>query len=150
MRMSSRQRTILLRLMLFVVLANYLAQIPYYLRLYYFPHGVAPSWSGTALLALTLAWFAAGYLGVVRGWSAAYWVLLAYFVTVVTFYLRNMLTQVTHGYPPFMHLQARDPILFMVFGIGYVNLLAGIAFLYVLVRYRPTFVDPRPAATGRG
>lgn len=150
MQLTRRQHTLALRLMLWVVLVNYLAQIPYYLRVYYFPHGAPPSLSGTALLTLTLVWFLAGYLGIDRGWIWAYWLLLAYFATVVTFYLWNMLTQVMHGYPPFLYVWgARDPTLFAVFAIGYLNMLAGVYFLYVLLRYRRSLVNTRPVAMGR-
>lgn len=151
MQLSRHHHTLAFRLMLWVVLANYLAQIPYYLRVYYFPHGAPPSLSGTALLALTLVWFLAGYIGVLREWMPGYVLLLAYFVTVVTFYLRNMLTQVTHGYPPFLHVWGeRDPILFVVFAIGYLNMLAGVYFLYFLLRHRRSLMDSLPVATGRG
>lgn len=150
MRLTRRQHALALRLMLWVVLANYLAQIPYYLHLYYFPHGAPPSLSGTALLTLTLVWFLAGYLGIDRGWIWAYWLLLSYFVAVVTFYLRNMLTQVTHGYPPFFHVWGEhDPILFAVFAIGYLNMLAGVYFLYFLIRHRRSLVNSLPVALGR-
>lgn len=148
MRRSHHHHTPATRCMLWVVLANYLAQIPYYLRLYYFPHGAPPSLSGTALLTLTLVWFLAGYTGMVRGWTIGYWLLLAYFATVAIFYLRNMLTQVTHGYPPFLHVfNERDPILFVVFAIGYVNMLAAIYFVYFLLRHRRSLLLRAPSPT---
>ncbi len=147
MQRTHHQSMLVFRFMLCVVLANYLAQIPYYLHLYYFPHGAPPSRSGTALLTLTLVWFLAGFAGTLRRWTAAYWVLVAYFVTVATFYLRNMLTQVTHGYPPFLHVWGEhDPILFVVFGIGYVNMLAALFFLYFLLRRHRSLLHTPPAA----
>lgn len=149
MQRTRQQSALVFRLMLGVVLANYLAQIPYYLRLYYFPHGAPPSPSGTALLTLTLLWFLAGFAGTVHRWAPGYWLLLAYFATVVIFYSRNMLTQVTHGYPPFLHVWGeRDPILFVVFAIGYVNMLAGIYFVYFLIGHRRSLLlNPSATAT---
>ena len=72
-----------------------------------------------------------------------YWVLLSFLLTEVSFYSWNLLNQVAHGLPPFFHLQNRDSILFTVFAIGYVNLLAGLYFLYYLIRYRHALVTRR-------
>lgn len=122
--------------LLAVVLANYLAQIPYYLHLYFFPHRAAPPLSGTLLLLATLAWFLIGCIGLARGGRAGYWALLAFLIVEVGFYLYNMLLQVTHGYAPFFHLQDRDPLLLVVFAIGYLNLVAGLCFIAYLLRHR--------------
>ena len=55
-----------LRILWWVTIANYLAQIPYYLYNYYFPYHVAPTLSAMVLLGLTLVWFLTGYYGVQR------------------------------------------------------------------------------------
>lgn len=135
---------LVLRILLAVVVANYLAQIPYYLHVHYVPHGAPPSISGTALLGLTFAWFLLGYVGTAHGRRDGYWLLLTYLVAEVSFYLKNLVTQVTHGYAPFFHLQTRDPILFVVFGIGYLNLLVGVYYLYYLLSHRPTLITSGP------
>lgn len=129
-----------------VVLANYLAQIPYYLYLYYFPHRAAPALGGSLLLLTTLAWFLIGYAWLTRGSRAGYWALLSFLVVEVGFYLHNMLIQVTHGYAPFFHLQNRDPLLFVVFAIGYLNLVAGLCFIAFLLWHRRTLIARRPSA----
>lgn len=124
-------RASFLWLVVAVVLANYIAQIPYAVHLH--KH---PSLASSALLGSTLIWFLCGYVGLVLGSRVGYWILVSYLATVVAFYSYNILNQVAHGFPPFMHLQERDPILFVVFAIGYVNLLAGVYFLYRLLRCR--------------
>lgn len=141
---SQHRHKLMLRVLLVVVAANYLAQIPYYLHVYYFPRGAPPSVSGTMLLGLTCAWFVLGYVGTFQGRTAGYWLLLTYLVAEVSFYAMNLVTQVTHGYAPFFHLQTRDPILFVVFGIGYLNLLVGIAYLSYLLRHRRTPITSSP------
>jgi hypothetical protein len=146
-----RQRHgLFLKVVLGIVLANYLAQIPYYLHLYYFPYGAPPRLSGTILLGLTLVWFLVGYVGLARGSRWGYWLLVAFLVTEVGFYASNMLVQVTHGYPPFLHLDISDPILFAVFGIGYLNLFAGAYFLYFLAQHRRTLVASGATASASG
>jgi len=98
-----------LRVVLAVVLANYLAQIPYYLYLYYFPTGAPPRLTGTLLLGLTLAWFLAGYVGLTRGSRAGYWLLLAFLATEVGFYSWNMLIQVTQATRPSSTCKSATP-----------------------------------------
>lgn len=49
----------------------------------------------------------------------------------------NEFNQVTHGFAPFFHLWNHDPLLVVVFAIGYLNMLGGVAFLVALLwRYR--------------
>lgn len=133
-----------------VVLANYLAQIPYYLYLYYFPHHAAPALVGSLLLGSTLVWFLTGYALLARGSRTGYWLLLSFLIVEVSFYLHNMVIQVAHGYAPFFHLQNRDPLLFTVFAIGYLNLVAGVYFILFLLRHRRTLLAHRPSSTAVG
>ena len=143
MSQAYRSRTLFLCAVMIVVGANYLAQIPYYLRVYYFPHGALPSLPGSVLLGLTFVWFLAGWLRLAQGHDKGYWLLLSFLVTEVFFYAYNMVNQMRHGYAPFFHLQARDPILFVVFGIGYMNMLAGFYFLYYLIQRRRELLADR-------
>jgi hypothetical protein len=131
---------------LVVVGANYLAQIPYYLYLYYLPHRTLPPLFGTSLLAATFVWFLAGWLLLARrGSQAGYLLLLTFLLTEFIFYFLNMVNQVAHGFAPFFHLQNRDPLLFTVFAIGYLNMVGGFAFIVFLVlRYRSLVADQQP------
>lgn len=131
-----RQCARFLWLLLAVVGANYLAQIPYYLHLYYLPHGLAPSASGVALLGATCAWFLVGYIGLARGREAGYWLLLAFLLTEVGFYAHGILIRVSNGAPAFQNMQTHDPLLLIVFGIGYLNMVMGAFFIFALLRHR--------------
>lgn len=128
-----------------VVGANYLAQIPYYLYLYYLPHRALPPLFGTSLLAATFVWFLVGWLLLARRGSwAGYGLLLTFLLTEFIFYFLNMANQVAHGFAPFFHLQKRDPLLFTVFAIGYLNLIGAFAFIIFLVlRHRTLVADQR-------
>ena len=143
--MTRSNHRIFLWCVLVVVGSNYLAQIPYYLHLYYFPHHVAPAWGGTLLLGATFVWFLAGFVLLARGSRAGYWLLLTFLVVEVGFYLHNVVVRVTHGFAPFLDLQTRDPILFVVFGIGYLNMLCGLYFIAFLVLRRTTLLADRPS-----
>lgn len=121
-----------------VVGVNYLAQIPYYLYLYYLPHRSLPPLVGTSLLVATFVWFLLGWtLLARRGSRAGYWLLLTFLLAEVGFYLANTVNQVTHGFAPFFHLQNPNPLLFTVFAIGYLNMVGGLVFaLWLVWRYR--------------
>jgi hypothetical protein len=121
------------RVLLVVVLANYLAQIVYYLDLYY-PQPIAIS--GTALLGLTLVWFLAGYVAAQRGWWMGRLLLLTYLLAMVGFYVANMYGSLVHGYGPLWHLQHHDLPVRMVFAVGYLNLCVGaVAILALLIQH---------------
>ena len=139
---------IVLYAILVVVGANYLAQIPYYLYLYYLPHRALPPLFGTSLLAATFVWFLAGWLLLVRrGSQAGYWLLLTFLLVEACFYLFNMVNQVAHGFAPFFHLQNRDPLLFTVFAIGYLNLIGAFVFIiFLALRYRTLVADQQTVA----
>ena len=132
-----------------VVIANYVAQVVYYLRLYYLPPRAPPAFWGTLALGATLAWFLAGFALLRRGRQAGYWLTLSYLATETAFYLYNEINSIAHGFPPFFHLANPDPILWAVFAIGYLNMLAGAVFIVLLLAWRPQRGHQRPAH-GRG
>ncbi len=129
-------------LMFVVVVLNYGAQIPYYLRLYYFPHHAPPALWGSLALATTLAWFLVGWALLWRGRVAGYWLTLSFLIVETGFYLYNEISQVAHGFPPFFHLTNPDPVLWMVFAIGYLNMVAGVCFVVAMVAWRPALIAP--------
>lgn len=61
------QHRLVLQLLWGFVVANYVAQILYYLHEYYLPHRTPPNPSSTFLLTLTFTWVIVGYTGVARG-----------------------------------------------------------------------------------
>ena len=116
-----------------VVIVDYLAQIPYYLVNYYFPHHAPPTVSSVVLLGLTLAWFLIGYF-TVRRRRFGYWVLLSFLVVEGLFYLRTLLL----GSVAFQ-LQNPHPVIVAVFIIGYVTGIVSLVYAIVLVVSRSRF-----------
>ncbi len=124
------------RVLLVVVLANYLAQIVYYLDLYY-PQPMATA--GTVLLGLTLLWFLAGYLGTRRGWWMGRLILLTYLLAMVGFYVANTYGQLVHGYSLLWHFQRHDLPVRIVFAVGYLNMFVGaVAIIALLIHSTPS------------
>lgn len=129
--MRRSRQGLFMPVMLGVVVANYIAQVVYYFHLYY----PARLPIGTIALGATFVWFLAGFVLLGRGTKVGYWLLLSYLIVMVGFYLRNMITQVLAGLGPFLHLNDPDRVLLVVFAIGYLNMIAGAWFIYVLVRH---------------
>lgn len=129
--MQGSRRRLVMGILLGVVVANYVAQVVYYFHLYY----PARLPVGTLALGATFVWFLAGFVLLARSVILGYWLLLTYLLAMVGFYLANMLNQMVHGFGPFFHLQERDPVLWIVFAIGYLNMLVGAYCIYVLVRH---------------
>ena len=125
-----------LRVLLVVALANYLAQIVYYLDLYY-PQPMAIP--GMALLSLTLVWFLAGYVGTRRGWWMGRLILLTYLLAMVGFYVVNTYGLLIHGYGLLWHFQRHDLPVRMVFAVGYLNMFVGaLAVIALLIHRNPS------------
>jgi hypothetical protein len=113
-----------------VVLANYLAQIPYTLHLY----GLTPDPRGVLLLGATLVWFAAGTVLLLRGWRVGYWLVLSFLAVDFAFYFRNEIMLIPAGYGlPYHLVHARDALLWVVFLIGDLNFVAAAYFLWYLL-----------------
>jgi hypothetical protein len=124
-----------LRVLLVVVLANYLAQIVYYLDLYY-PQPLAIP--GTVLQGLTLVWFLVGYVGARRGWWMGRLVLLTHLLAMVGFYVANTYGLLVHGYGLLWHLQHHDLPVRIVFAVGYLNMIVGAVALIALLIHLTT------------
>jgi hypothetical protein len=117
-----------------IILANYVAQIPYDLHLY----GTSVSARGGGVLVLTLMWFVAGLWLLLRGNPAGYWLTMSFLATDFGFYLYNLVGGWVHGYGLFFHvLRFSDPILWTVFMIGYANFFATGYLIVHLIRNRP-------------
>ncbi len=115
------------------VVANYVAQVPYALHLY----GTRYNLAGTAALALTLAWFLTGFLLLVRQNALGYPLTLSFLLVDFGFYLFNIITSSIHGFGPLYHLsRLDDPILWVVFLVGYVNFVAAGYLIWQLLRGR--------------
>ena len=117
-----------------IVLANYAVQVPYALDLY----GMHVSRTGTLLLGATFAWFVVGLALFLRGRRAGYWVLLAYVVAQLAFYVHGDVLLTFAGYGlPYQLTHARDAVVWAAFLIGGLDLVAAAITLgWLLVRRR--------------
>ncbi len=135
---SIRVQVIILFLL---ILANFLAQIPYYLHLYYNPNNLLAQVKGGFLLLIVFAVFLLASILLFKRTVIGYWLMVMFLTVEFLFYVWNTLGAVIHGYGFLYHLANPDLILRAVFAIGYVNLFASGYFLCLLLLKRATFLD---------
>jgi hypothetical protein len=122
------------RLATAIILANYAAQIPYSVHLY----GARAFARGGFPLAITLLWFLTGLVLLTRRPVVGYWLTVCFLLADAGFYTFNVIGGAVHGYGPFFHLWTeQDPLLWTVFAIGYLNLVAAAYILLHLLRQGP-------------
>ena len=119
---------------------NYLAQIPYYIHFYGVYHA-APSPLGVALLAGTFALFLVGFSLTLRNSRGGWWLLLGFLALEFVFYLVHNLSGAF-----LQDLPLNDPLFLVVSLIGYLNTVAALIYLVVLIRGRQHVFAPAPGA----
>jgi hypothetical protein len=127
-----------------VVIADYAAQIPYYLVNYSIPHGSAPTLRSLVLLGMTLAWFLIGYFALLQGRRVGYWLLLSFLLIEGVFYLLTIL----FGAVAFQ-LDNHSWVNRIVFLIGYATGIVSLLYTVLLLVFRSRYlVEQHPPAQG--
>ena len=143
----NNQRTGVQVIILFLlILANFIAQVPYYIRLYYNPDNLFAQFRGILIMLVVFAFFLLASILLFKGKASGYWLMLTFLTVEFLFYLWNTIGEVIHGYGLFFHLANPDPILKIVFAIGYINLFASGYFLGLLLLRKSDFFDPSQGA----
>ena len=133
-----------IQLLCAVTVANFAAQVVYFFHLYYRP-GELPDIRSWLLLGAVFALFLCGYVLLARRSTTGYWLLVLFLAMEFFFYLWNLIGSALHGYGLFFQLANPDPILWVVFAIGYLNLFASGYFLGLLLLRRSDFLHtPQP------
>jgi hypothetical protein len=123
--------TISLNFLLVITLINYLAQIPYYLHNYYYPHHLIPGTRAVILLGITLIWLVFGYIAYIKKIRYGFGILLSYLIVEGLFYISSIFSG-TFGH----QLQNQSNIIRTVFIIGYISGLTSAYYAYKLFRWR--------------
>ena len=141
--MESRNIRIQVIILFLLILANFIAQIPYYLHLYYNPNNVLAQAKGGLLMLFVFGIFLFASILLFKRQVLGYWLMVMFLAVEFLFYLWNTIGEVMHGYGLFFHLNNPDLLLRAVFAIGYVNLFASGYFLALLLLKRSRFLDPQ-------
>jgi hypothetical protein len=123
-----------------LILANFIAQIPYYLHLYYKPYNFLAQVTAGLPMIVVFAIFILASILLFKRTALGYWLMLIFLATEFLFYLWNTIGAVIHGYGLFFHLSNPDLLLRMVFAIGYINLFASGYFICLLFFKRSHFL----------
>ncbi len=127
------------RLLFGSILANFIAQVVYYFHLYYSPQQPFPDLKSFLLMGSVVALFLIGYGLFIRQKRPGFFLLSLFLALEFFFYLWNIIGGVVNGLGLFFHLGDRDPILWIVFAIGYLNLFTSGYWLWLLLCKRAEF-----------
>jgi hypothetical protein len=122
-----------------VLLANFAAQVPYFIHLYYSPQHPLPDLRSALLMGGVLVLFLVSFGLLWAKRAAGYYLLIFYLALEFFFYLWNIAGGVAHGYGLFFHLADRDPVLWVVNVVGYLSFFAAGYFLALLLVERRKF-----------
>lgn len=148
--MESKSIRIQVIILFFLILANFIAQIPYYFHLYYNPNNLLAQAKGILILSFVFAVFLLASLLLFKQKVLGYGLMVTFLAVEFLFYLWNTLGEVLHGYGLFYHLANPDLLLRTGFAIGYVNLFASGYFLFLLLLKRTHFLHPQEKAKSLG
>jgi hypothetical protein len=126
-KISAKQN---LNVLLLINSVNYLAQIPYYLHNYYYPHHLVPGLRPVLLLGATLVWFIVGYTAYVKKLKYGFRLMVSYLLVEGLFYISTLLSGA------FGHqLQNQSSLIKAVFIIGYISGLTSAYYAFRLFRW---------------
>lgn len=129
-------------LLLAILLANFIAQVPYAIHLYGVSRLSVISVGWLMMAAVFLLFLCGTILFIIRR-STGYWLLLLFVTLDFLFYLWNFVGSIVRGYGAFFQLANPDPLLRLVFAIGYLNFLAAGYCLVLLAGRRRDLLHNR-------
>lgn len=93
------------------------------------------------LMSGVFIWFLVGLYLLIKRTLLGYILTVAFLGVEFLFYLMTQITQFMSGHGILLYvINPSDPILFIVFGVGYVNFIASAFMLYFIIRYRTVFL----------
>ncbi len=122
-----------------LVLANFVAQVPYFFHLYYRVQSIWITARSLVIMGAVFAFFVLASLLLFRREKAGYPLMLIFLSIEFLFYLFGAVSSTARGLGPFFQVHNPDLILRIIYSIGYLNLFASGYFLYLLLRYRDVF-----------
>ncbi|HEU5229725.1 MAG TPA: hypothetical protein VFU49_18040 [Ktedonobacteraceae bacterium] len=148
--MESKNIRIQVIVLFLLILANFIAQIPYYFHLYYNPNNLLAQARGVLIMSFVFLFFLIASLLLFKQKVLGYGLMITFLAVEFLFYLWNTLGGVLHGFGWFYHLANPDLLLRAVFAIGYINLFASGYFLVLLLLKRTHFLNAQARAKSLG
>ncbi len=126
-------------IMFFIILANFIAQVPYFFHLYYGRQAAYVTFRSFLIMGAVFAFFLAASLLFFQRYRAGWWLMLVFLSVEFLFYLFNVINSARHGFGLFFQILNPDIILRIIYSLGYLNLFAAGYFIYLLLRYQVIF-----------
>ncbi len=123
-----------------LILANFVAQIPYFIHLYAGRQSFGVTLRSSVIMGAVFAVFLVGSVLFFQGKRAGYWLMIGFLTTEFLFYLWNVVGSALRGNGLFFQIHNPDLTLRIIYSIGYVNLFAAGYFLFLLVSRRAAFI----------
>jgi hypothetical protein len=121
-------------LLFVILLSNFAAQIVYFFHLYYSPQHPLPGIRSTFLMGSVLALFLISFFLLISKNKAGFPLMVIYLTVEFLFYLWNIVfSGFRQGYGWFFHFRERDPVLWIVFAIGYLSFFVAGYFIVLLI-----------------
>ncbi len=127
------------KILFWIILANFIAQIPYFFHLYFRTQALSISLRSFLILGAVFAFFLAASILLFRGDKRGYPLMIAFLLVEFLFYLWGVFSSTIHGYGPFFQVYNPDLLLRIIFSIGYLNLFASGYFLLLLLLNKDFF-----------
>ena len=132
--MQNKSINLQMGLCFLLILANFIAQVPYFIHLYAGRQSLALDLRSATVMGAVFAWFLAGAaLLLFKRRNLGFWLMGAFLAVEFLFYLSGSINGVRHGFGLFFQVFNPDPVLRTVYTIGYTNLFASAYGLALLV-----------------
>jgi hypothetical protein len=132
------------KVLFFLILVNFLAQVPYFFHLYSRSQSWSVSLRSFLIMGAVFAFFLIASFLLFRGHRWGYPWMVAFLSIEFLFYFYGVISSLIHGYGLFFQVHNPDLVLRIIYTIGYMNLFASGYFLYLLLFYRDFFTSRKP------
>jgi hypothetical protein len=142
-RLSLRSSAVLAqaKVLSLLILANFLAQVPYFFHLYYGRQSAAISLRSFLIMAAVFGFFATAAILLFTRRRFGYPLMLIFLSAEFLFYLLGLVESTIRGYGLFFQVHNPDIMLRIIYSIGYMNLFAAGYFIILLLTHRDTFAS---------
>ena len=137
--MSNKNIVMQAKILFVLILANFLAQIPYFFHLYFRSQSLLVSIRSFLIMGAVFAFFLTASFLLFKGKIWGYPLMIIFLTIEFLFYLRGVIAATLHGYGLFFQVFNPDPVLRIIYSVGYLNLFASGYFLLLLLLHKDLF-----------
>ena len=137
--MWNKNMTIQIKLLFWITITNFIAQVFYFFNLYYHNSSDLKRLLNLPMLSV-FTLFLVAYILLIKRKRSGYWLMIIFLTAEFSFYFMNNIFSLIHGFGLFFQLGNPNLLLRTVFAIGYLNLFASGYFLFMLLFKRKSIL----------